>query len=110
MRKYLERKGFYDNQGFERPQRALKPKAMQISQVSESDGSPPHDNVGVSSPSMGHNIPSLNLKKLESVNNNNKAEEVKDIYGMGNDPRISKPETDRSALATGRSVFERNTF
>ena len=52
---------------------------------------------------MGHMIPSLNLNKLK-----NKKEEVKDAYGIDN--KISKPETDRSALATGRSVFERNTF
>jgi hypothetical protein len=60
---------------------------------------------------MGHNIPALNLNNLRTE----KAEEVKDIYGIDPlDNKFSKPETgmhtDRSALATGRSVFERNTF
>jgi hypothetical protein len=53
---------------------------------------------------MGHKIPALNLNNLRT----HKLEEVKDIYGI--DTKFNKPETDRSALATGRSVFERNTF
>lgn len=52
-------------------------------------------------------VPPLKLKNLIV---DKPDEEVKDVYGLGDD--FHKPiETDRSvALATGRSVFERNTF
>jgi len=101
MRKYLEAKGFYQRQ-YERPiRRELVPKELVVDPVTDSNGSPP--NMGATSPSMGHMIPSFNLNKLK-----NKKDEVKDAYGIDN--KLSKPETDRSALATGRSVFERNTF
>ena len=56
---------------------------------------------------MGHMIPPLKLKNLIV---DKPEEEVKEVYGLENG--LNKPlETDRSAaLATGRSVFERNTF